>query len=593
MPTGNTVAALALTVLVLGCDGAPDDLRTDSSSGTCSDLTAFVASYGAEGPAPNDALVTMTERHGELLMYPALWDGAMVLQHVAADSFVVAAHPRFAVAFVRGPDGCAASARVYGLEYEGVYERLDAASPRPVQLLLGGQPREAARRYAAADAPDPDRLAAAGRRFLRVRPSRAAEAVAFLDELARHFPDAAPVHAALGDALVAAGDRAQAELTYEHALTLDPANEAAVTALRRLGTLPAPDTTSGWQLPFSLEGLFDPPRQAEIDSAWARWERRELAPREVRILLRHPVDLEGVSAEARIVGHTVHGQRHLGVVIVPEGASTGELPVLVEAKGVSASFFPLTVPDGLTSPRLLGASRDRVVYVAPGYRGENIVIGTDTLTSEGDRSDAWDGATDDAIAFLRAALEATPEADTSRVCVFGRSRGGTVALLTGIREPRVDCVVSWAAPTDWLSGMDIGGWTQRELVEDGLRNRAAPGETGGQFINYFLSSAIAGRRGFTETRLHLIASSPRFFAERLPLAQVHWGLEDAIVPPVNGRSLVTRHARAIGTKQCLDARFHPNAGHDQDRQMAPRLSREFLMGVLLDTASAAVASCRP
>lgn len=535
----------------------------------------------------------MTERHGELLMYPALWDGAMVLRHAAADSFVVAAHPRFAATFIRGPDGCAESARVYGLEHEGVYARLDPASPRPVQLLLDGQPREAARRYATADSADPDRLVAVGRRFIRVRPSRVAEGVAFLEELARLFPDDAPVHAALGDALVAAGDRAQAERMYEHALTLDPANEAAVTALSRLGTLPEPDTDSGWRLPFSMDGLFDPPRQAEIDSVWARWERRDLAPRDVQILLRHPVDLEGVSAEARIVGHTVHGQRHLGVVIVPEGAATGELPVLVEAKGVSASFFPLTVPDGLTSPRLLGESRDRVVYVAPGYRGESIVIDADTLTSQGDRSDAWDGATDDAIAFLRAALDATPEADTSRVCVFGRSRGGTVALLTGIRERRVDCVVSWAAPTDWLSGMDLGGWTQRELVEDGLRNRAAPGETGGQFINYFLSSAIAGRRGFDETRLHLIASSPLHFAERLPLAQVHWGLEDAIVPPVNGRALVTRHERAGGSKQCLDARFHPEAGHDQDRQMAPRLSREFLLGVFLDTASVTVASCGP
>lgn len=326
---------------------------------------------------------------------------------------------------------------------------------------------------------------------------------------------------------------------------------------------------------------------------WARWERRDLAPRDVQILLRHPVDLDGVSAEARIVGHTVHGQHHLGVVIVPEGAAPDELPVVVEAKGVSASFFPLTVPDGLTSPRLLDESRDRVVYVAPGYRGESIVIGTDTLTSEGDRSDAWDGATDDAIALLGAALDVTPEADTSRICVFGRSRGGTVALLTGIRERRVDCVVSWAAPTDWFSGMDIGGWTQRELVEDGLRHRAVPGETGGQFINYFLSPAIAGRRGFADTRLHLIASSPLYFAERLPLAQVHWGLEDAIVPPVNGQALVTRHERAGGLKQCLDAQFHPEAGHDQDRQLAPRLSREFLLGALLDTGSAAVVSCRP
>ncbi len=49
-----------------------------------------------------------------------------------------------------------------------------------------------------------------------------------------------------------------------------------------------------------------------------------------------------------------------------------------------------------------------------------------------------DGATDDAIALPRPAFDVTPEAETSRGCVFDRSRGGTVALFTGIRERRVD-----------------------------------------------------------------------------------------------------------------------------------------------------------
>lgn len=323
----------------------------------------------------------------------------------------------------------------------------------------------------------------------------------------------------------------------------------------------------------------------------SRWSRRDLEPRDVEVALRRQVDLGGVPAEVRVVAHRVHGERHFGAVVVPDGADPGSLPVLIEAKGVSASFFPHEIPGGLTSPGLMGDARGQVVYVAPGYRGERVIVGSDTLTAEGDRSDAWDGATDDLIALLRVALRTTPEADTSRVCVFGRSRGGTVALLSGIRERRVDCVVSWAAPTDWFRHMGLDGWTQHELVEDGLRHRAVPGETGGQFINYFLSAPLDGRRGLAGTRRHLIASSPLYFAERLPLAQVHWGLEDTIVPAVNGEAFVARYERARGEGPCLSVRFHPVAGHDQDRQLAPMQTREFLLAAF-ETTSRDLAACR-
>lgn len=594
---GPTVTApTALVGCLLLASAACSPSSTDGGQGpACSEsepaeLDVFAGAYGA-GDAASDAVVTFTRRRGELLMRPALWSGPMVLRRVAADSFVVSTHPEFGATFVRRSDGCVTGARVRGLSPEGWYGRLDPGSPRPVQLLLDGRPREAARRYVASDPSGTERFVTVGRRVLRSLPTRTSDAVAFLAELGRLLPDAPAVHAALGDALVAAGERAEATRAYRRARELDPANEAATAALTRLGELSAP-ADSGWRLPFDLQALLAPPRAEEIDAVWARWERRDLEPREVEVVLRRRVDLDRVPAEARVVAHRVHGERHVGVVVVPDGAAPGALPVLVEAKGVSPSFFPLRVPDGLTSPGLLEEARGRVVYVAPGYRGERVIVGGDTLVSEGDRSDAWDGATDDLIALLRAALEITPEADTSRVCVFGRSRGGTVALLSGIRERRVDCVVSWAAPTGWFSRMDLMGWTQRELVADGLRNRAAPGETGGQFINYFLSSALDGQSGLRQTRRHLVASSPLYFAERLPLAQVHWGLEDTSVPAVNGRDFVARYREAGRPERCLDVHLHPDAGHDQDRQLAPDRSRAFLLEAFGMTAHQ-LAACRP
>ncbi|WP_412069144.1 hypothetical protein [Rubrivirga sp. IMCC43871] len=576
---------LALVVVMVGaCVPLEGVAQPDCSSA----LAAFEGAFGAGGPASDD-VVTFVERRGTLLMDPVLWSGPMVLRPVEADSFVVAAHPRFGAAFVRDADGCVTGARVHGLTDDIDYGRLGDAPPRAVQLLVGGHPMEAARAYAA-DPARPEAAVGAARQWLRSAPTRAAETAAFLAELVRLVPEAASAHAALGDALVAAGDRAGAQRAYEQALALDPAHEGALVALVRLGGR-EPSTDEGWTLPFALADLFQAPRPDEVAAVRAEWARRDLSARGVEVVLRRQIDLGGVPAEARVVAHDVHGQRHLGVVIVPDGA-TGPLPVLVEAKGVSPSFPPLEVPGGLTSPGFMGAERGQVIYVAPGYRGERVVIGADTVASEGDRSDAWDGATDDAIAFLHAALAATPEADASRVCVYGRSRGGAVALLTGIREPQVDCVVSWAAPTDWFSRMDLSGWTQAELVADGLRNRAAPGETGGQFIDYFLSRARDQGRTLAATRRHLIASSALYHADLLPLAQVHWGIEDSIVPIVNGRDFVARYEGERDPGACLDVQFHPRAGHDQDRQIAPIESRAFILRAF-GLAPEAVAACRP
>lgn len=573
-------------IIPAGVDAQAPACGDDPPSG----LDAFVGTYVAGGPASDD-VVTFAARRGTLLMHPALWNGPMVLTRATADSFVVATHPRFAAAFERDANGCANGARIYGLSDVTAYTRADVATPRPVQLLLSGRPREAARRYRALDPSGTDRVLGVGRRFLQSFPTRTDDAAAFLSELARLLPDDADVQTAHGHALVFAGDREGAKAAYARALSLDPSHDEAASSLARLEGRSG-SAEGGWRLPFDLADLFAPPRPAEIDTVWARWQRRELDPDEPRIVMRRPVDLDGVAAEVRVVSHRVHGARHLGVVLVPDGAETGALPVLVEAKGVSPSFFPLVVPGGLTSPDILGDARDRVVYVAPGYRGERIVLGADTLVSEGDRSDAWDGATDDLIAFLRVALELTPEADRSRVCVFGRSRGGTVALLSGLREPRIGCVVAWAAPTDWFVHMGQLGWTQRELVAEGLRSQAVPGQTGGQFINYFLSGALDGRRGLEDTRLHMIASSPLYFAPRLPLAQVHWGLEDAMVPSANGEAFVARYRADREDERCLDVRLHPDAGHDQDRQLAPLFSRNFLLRAFGGGAGR-MAECRP
>jgi hypothetical protein len=491
--------------------------------------------------------------------------------------------------FERDGRGCVIALEIAGMAYRSPLRRVKPGESTPFDGLLRGDPNRAVSLLLASGATrDPGQLVRIGERMALV-PSLVPRAVRILRALAEQRPSAA-AHTALGDALVAAGDRRGALVAYRRAHAADTQHVAARTALERLGVLrPAADT--GWKLPFDLSRVFDQPTLDETARVLADWEARDLTTRAAREVLRRPADMSGTRVIVRIIEHQVHGVRHIGAILIPDGAKPGCCPIVLEAKGVSPSFFPLQIPGGLTAPDVLGEDRGRYIYVAPGYRGEMVRFGTDSFLSEGDRSDAWDGATDDLLALLSAAVATTPEADSSRVCVFGRSRGGTVALLAGLRDQRIDCVVAWAAPTDWFRLMDQQGWTNEEVVRQGLRQRSQPGDEGGQFIDYFLKRAIEKHETLPHVRARLLASSPLWFAELLPSVQSHWGLEDAIVPARNGQALGRRLASARRPAGCDELLFHRDAGHDQDGFGAPRATRAFLRRHLLERRPAQ--ACRP
>jgi dipeptidyl aminopeptidase/acylaminoacyl peptidase len=284
------------------------------------------------------------------------------------------------------------------------------------------------------------------------------------------------------------------------------------------------------------------------------------------------IDLGHVKAQVRIVSHSVHGFKHYGAIIVPEGAETGKHPVILDLKGVSWDFFPLNL-NNLISPAFLGADQGRFIYVVPSFRGEVMKFDGAEYRSEGDRTDSWDGATDDALALLNAALKITPQADRARICAFGKSRGGSVALLAGIRDKRITRVLDWAGPADWFALMGSGGWTQEEIIREALLKRSQLKEEGGQFIERFLLKAVEGNWKPADVRRKMIQDSPVYFAERLPPTQAHYGVEDEIVPVANGRALA---AKVKG-----EFFYHDNAGHDLNQKIAFRESKKFVMEMLL------------
>lgn len=207
-----------------------------------------------------------------------------------------------------------------------------------------------------------------------------------------------------------------------------------------------------------------------------------------------------------------------------------------------------------------------------------MAVGGREYLSEGDRTNAWDGATDDALALLELALRTTPDADSTRIGIFGQSRGGSVALLAAIRDTRIRAVVSWCGPVDWFTHMGTGGWSLEEIVREGVRLNAVPPEPGGQFIERYLRRPNADERTLRFARHRMIASSPLYFLQHLPRVRCSYGREDSMVPVSNAESLI-RAFRRNPDRQC---RIVEGAGHDLE-WAEEASAREFLIQTFLSS----------
>ena len=512
-----------------------------------------------------------------LTIRPVMWTATQLLREKSKDKFEVVDRTSRGADFQRDRAGRVTRVSIRGMDGEGLQLRRSDAPLLPVELLLAGRGRQAANEYVSRN--ELAKAIQTAEQVLMRLPTKTTSVVEFLNELSPKLASDAKFHCLLGYALVQAGDRRAALVSFKRAYELDPRDEKTISALARLNALPKAPSDDGWKIPFPLASVFAKPTATEIAAVEKDWASRDLKPRGVKEELRSTVRIADRTFNVRIVSHLVLGSRHYGAIIFPANASAKSLPIIIEAKGVSPTYFPLDL-ENLHSPRMMGDDADKFVYVVPTFRGEVLNFNGKTFKSDGDRTDALDGATDDAIALLSVALQTTAEADSSRICVFGQSRGGNVALLTGIRDKRIDCVVDWAGPTDWLYAMGTNGWTEQELWAEGLRIRANTLQTGGQNIERFLKRAIDGKATLADVRRRMIASSPLYFAQRLPRSQFHYGLEDPSVPVRNGRELVANLRRHGIPASRYESFFYPGQGHDTDRILAPVSSREFLEKIL-------------
>ncbi|MBC7890915.1 MAG: hypothetical protein H7Y12_01765, partial [Sphingobacteriaceae bacterium] len=194
--------------------------------------------------------------------------------------------------------------------------------------------------------------------------------------------------------------------------------------------------------------LFAPPTQVELDRVQANWAKRDLAVQGYRE--ERKIILNNQQTELRIVSFLVSGQREYGALFIPN--STKPLPVrpFINGFDINNTVNPVSVVSDSMSAGTLS------ILAIPALRGQSLALtvnGTEytTPTSGGEHGEAFDGATDDAIAFLNLISATLPVADMARISVRGGSRGGTVALLLAERDKRVKGAIGVACPTDLIS----------------------------------------------------------------------------------------------------------------------------------------------
>ncbi|MCA1789782.1 MAG: hypothetical protein LC667_07975 [Thioalkalivibrio sp.] len=290
----------------------------------------------------------------------------------------------------------------------------------------------------------------------------------------------------------------------------------------------------------------------EIIAVRADWAARDVAPVDPRVEGSEWWMLGGAPATLRVVSHAIEGGRHYGAVIAPDGAAPGSLPVLVLAHGGDQGVRTSDL-GGLTF--LLGSVAAEFVWVVPSFRAEPLTTAQRVWRSDGQAS-PWDRDVDDALALLGAALEVTPGADGDRVGVLGLSRGAAVALLMGIRDPRIDRIVAFSGPTDFL------GPFIRDVVEDELYGSPTnlPGLS--TLTTRFVRPFAEGSLDVADLRSELVRRSAVLFAADLPPLQIHHGALDDVVP-VGEAQVLIRALEALGRGAPEDGFLvYPGGTHD-------------------------------
>jgi len=296
--------------------------------------------------------------------------------------------------------------------------------------------------------------------------------------------------------------------------------------------------------------LFAEPTAPEIAAVSDDWAARTPGANEVSILVDSTLAVGSLDVRVRIVSHDVGGITHYGAVL-SDASLGGPTPVLVYAHGGDEGVSV----DGLLGLfPFLGDVAGGFVWVVPSFRAEPLTWGAEAWTSDGPAS-PWDRDVDDALSLLDVALQIEPAADEESVGALGFSRGGGVALLMGIRDPRIDRVVEFFGPTDFF------GVYVQDVVEDALLGslRDLPGVA--DLDQAFLQPMKRGELSIEQVRSELIRRSAVLYADRLPALQLHHGELDTTVDVSQAQALIAAMTELGRGEPDFEAYLYPTGTH--------------------------------
>ncbi len=269
----------------------------------------------------------------------------------------------------------------------------------------------------------------------------------------------------------------------------------------------------------------------DLEQVYRTWNQRDLRVQDVEVLYESNL----LDSKLTLLQHTVLGKKHIGAIVSPH-------------QGLTKTSLVAILLDGLDQQRptlrLQSFSeyfkKDHPLYsfikIIPVFRGRTLHYEGLEFMAEGDFCDAYDGATDDAIAFTNVAESLYQSNNFDNILVQGLSRGGNVALLLAVRDERIDTVIAGSAPIDFY--------------RDDVRKKY-----GRQYKCQFLD-------GKTEagTRERLLASSPLFFdfKKGLQIVSLHYGEDDKIVRKWNAQQ-IQEHLSEYSIS--VSAFLYPVQGH--------------------------------
>jgi hypothetical protein len=299
---------------------------------------------------------------------------------------------------------------------------------------------------------------------------------------------------------------------------------------------------------ISNEELFKTPGDAELNDVLADWQSKDFLARRVQLEYG---ERRSNGDSLKVISHYVDGKKHFGMIRIPAGIDTKKAPILL---GLSGGGANLDIVDETYLNRISsGRCREvlnNYITIVPSFRGDMLRGGDFCFRSEGYTGDVWLGAAEDAIAFLEVVKTMYSKNDSTRVLAMGVSRGATVALIIGALSDKLDYIISISTHTNFHN-IDV---FQKEMV-------------GGDFPRIFFTPETSPEN----IRKKLIASSPYYFAQRLPAFEIHQGADDQLTTVFHAK-LMEQRLEQIGRKDKIYIYEGEGHGHDDDKIVCKSLN---------------------